>query len=203
MSGLTNRNNLVDYFHRHLSSFVVESSSPSQTVLVKGTDLKIINNIDGTIEFYKKLSGEYAYQYMDDSPWNPSRSTYTNVANIERLALVMVNTDTHFSMVSASNDEWATVNKKVREVRIKDSFQSHYEEYYDIDTVLNMKYKKLPISEEEHFQRTASDDLILDLKQCLKVKEMCDKIKAVGEVVEVSPVLKINLLFEENLRNGA
>lgn len=188
MSGLTNRNNLVDYFHRHLSSFVIESASLTQTTLVHNDGSKIfIDKNTGNIEFYKKLSCEYSY---DD--FNPYGSCISKTASIESLALIMIsNTDTSFSIVSASDDEWAAI--RVLGVNT---------EHCAIDTVLNMTYKKLPTSGTEYYQRSRPDNPVLDLEHCLKVKGMCDKIITIGGIVKVSSSLKINLLFEENLRNG-
>ncbi|SOK59289.1 hypothetical protein [Yersinia phage fHe-Yen9-03] len=207
MNALQNRKNIVLNFYNSLSLFEIDEFDELKIVLKKDDELKIVLKMDGRIEFYKKLVGVYNIVRSGiNEQWNTKDSETSH--QIEMMGLVMVlDGNNKFSMISAGNEEWAKVVKKTRSVSHGITFDPKYqlftETYYDIDTALNFTYNKLPSSEEEHFQSMTNNDLVLDFEECINIEKMSKIIRSIGEVVVVSPQLKINLIFKENLRNGA
>lgn len=188
MDSLYIRNNIVREFSNKLSEFKLTFeliNNLNLLVLNYRDHLKIYKEPNGTIQFHKKIKCEF-----NERGW-----VYTTPLIILNLVKVMeVKPDDSFSMVSGMvNDSWLTVVANP-------VYSNPINDNHTLETELNMHLPSIPNSEDLHFQLLTTHDIVLDLPECIMLNEMLEKIKSIGSIVQVSPLLKANMLFLDNLQ---
>lgn len=202
MNDLSNRNNIVNYFYDNLHTATLSSSTSDKIVLVFDNDKAKITKTNDSIIFDMELSGSQVEEYQDTFNHRTERINHF----FKGLATVMEynRISGEFKMVSCSEyDSWLTTKYIHQSVPATDGFGSRYQRMLVLETFLNSHYSRIPLTEEEHFQRgTSSDGIVLDLEICLKLHNIFDRLDGLGEIVKSNSDTYVNLIFENNLRKG-
>lgn len=205
MSDLVNRHNIVDRFYNSMPVLSLSKDTTEDVIIFSVPDLLEIRRYpkENIYSFAMYIRGTFEEQEYDENyrHFNPSSNGMRTITRtVYNLVEVMQYDNGHFRMIStSSNDKWIDFVRSL--VAIPGGGASPRE---NLVTHLNMSFKKLPLTEDYHFQRSTTDGLVLELEYCLKVQEIIDFIDSIGSVIVVNERnnLKVPLFFTERLGKG-
>ncbi|AFC21926.1 hypothetical protein GAP32_468 [Cronobacter phage vB_CsaM_GAP32] len=209
MSDLINRHNIVQFFYDSLSDLKISDQSTDSCMVYTIEDIIKIERYvkENRFVFYMHLHGFATEDEFDvqSHVYNPATGVIHKVeTEIIGLAKVMEYHNGKLDMVSAAeNDNWITYIKKQVSFRQPNSWQWEPKLVKEFETKLNLSFKKLPLSEEAHFQQITIDPLVLELDYCLMVDDIINFLNGTGSIVQVNPNLKVHLLFNGKFRRDA
>lgn len=199
--GLLNRHNIVKLFKNNLHNLSVSNKSTSECMVYEIDNLL---SIERYVKENKYVFSMFLTAFCTEEEYVQSFNMYSGTTiqhtfEVNDLANVMTYDNGKLSMVSTEeNDKWISYHRMV----IPSSKSSNQPwagavSYKDkLQTVLNMSFSKLPLTEETHFQQLTVDPLVLELEYCLYINDIIEYIKQIGCIVQVDPKLNVHLFFK-------
>ena len=202
---LINRHNIINLFHQNLKNLKISDKRNDDHITFYIPDLLEVKRYinQNVYEFSMMMKGYVSEEVWDGfNSYFPSGNGYVKVTKEVSNMVNVIRYDGSFKMVSTTNDDnWIFYDRRQA---ITPSYKGYNTEVsHSLCTNLNIGFQKLPVTEEEHFQRITTDELVLELEYCLKFKEIIDFINSIGTIVKPNPDLQIYLLFKGNLSGDA